>query len=159
MVLGETVCSLLFFTFTVYTLCLPVSTWRGAECKKTAIHHECPHTSVRPTQSEKSWSCDCSCCRVDCGGGGGPDAEGGELRAVPLWWVAASARSCRNLSKSERHSSEHKSKQEALSCFVFPVLERRRGTFTGHPLAHRRLFILGAQTQQHNTRSDHHLFT
>lgn len=158
---GETVWSLLWFTL-LSTLCLPANTWHGAEWRRTAIHHERPHTCVCPAQSEKRWSCDCSCCRVDCDGSGGPDAEGGELRAVPLLWVATSARSCRNLSKSERHSGEccqHKRKQGVSSCFVFPVLETRRGTFTGHPLVHWRLFILRGQTQQHNPKSDHHLFT
>lgn len=148
---------------TSYTACLPVNTWRSGECKRTEIRHERPHTSVRPAQSEKRWSCDWSWCRVDCGGG--TDAEGGEPQAGPLLWFAASARSCRNLSKSERHSCkccQHKSKQEVLGCFVFPVLDTRCGTFTGHPLAHGRLFLLCVQTQQHktqNTRSDHHLFT
>lgn len=106
----KTVCSLLFTLLSMLMMSqisiLPVDTWRGAECKRTAIRHECPHTCVCPAQSEKSWSCDCSCRWVDCAGGGGPDAEGVESRAVPLLWVATSARSCRNLSKSERHSSE-----------------------------------------------------
>lgn len=142
----------------LYTVCLSVNTWQGGEWKRTEIRHEHPHTSLCPAQSEKSWSCDWSCCRVDCSGG--TDAEGGEPRAGPLLWFAASARSCRNLSKSKRHSRkfcQHTSKQEALHCFVFPVLETRCGTFTGHPLAHRRLFILWCpnttQDAKHNFRS------
>lgn len=142
------------FTVVVYvslhTVRLPVKTWRGGECKGTEIRHERPHASVPPAQSEKSWSCDWSCCRVDCGGG--TDAEGGDPCAGPLLWFAASARSCRNLSKSERHSSkccQHKSKQEMSGRFVSPVLEKKReeSTFTGHPLAHGRLFLLCVQTQ------------
>merc|ERR1712098_714327 len=50
------------------------------------------------TQSEKSWSCDLSCCWVDCGGG--LDVEGGTLRVVWPLWSAAIARFSKNFSNS-----------------------------------------------------------
>ena len=90
------------------------NTWLGTACERLKAHFNVMwwHISLvcPKTQSEKSWSCDLSCCRVD--SAGGLDAEGCALRTGPLLWSAAFARSSRNLSNSERDRWEEQSERK-----------------------------------------------
>jgi len=97
------------------------------------------------TQSEKSWSCDLPCCRVDCGGGLG--VEDGTLWMDWLLLSAAFARSSRNLSNSEKDMCSYEytfmhNKGNILKCYLYRSFCKRKYTFTRHSLANWRLLFL-----------------